>query len=128
MNVNEIIELNKNCIQEEPAYCTVACPVKVDVPAIIQNIQSGKYKKACRLYSKKVFFPGIISCICDEPCKKSCKRDTVDGPLSIRLLERAAVDFGSGDNPANYLTVRKNKKVTVIGSGLSGMCCAMDLA
>ena len=89
MDINEIDKLKDKCIQEEPAYCSAACPVHVDVRLLMQNIQQSDYDKAYRIYARKVLFPGIISRVCDEPCKGSCIRNKLDDPLSIRLLERA---------------------------------------
>ncbi len=128
MDINEIAQLKDKCIQEEPPYCSAACPVHVDVRLLMQNIRQGNYDKAYRAYAKKVLFPGIISRVCDEPCKNSCIRDKLDDPLSIRLLERAVVDHAESKDPGTHAALKKNSRVCVIGAGLSGMSCALDLA
>ncbi len=128
MDINEIAKLKDKCVQEEPPYCSAACPVHVDVCLLMQNIRQGNYDKAYRAYAKKVLFPGIISRVCDEPCKRSCIRNKLDDPLSIRLLEMAVVDYTESKEPGVHAASRKNCRVAVVGAGLSGMCCALDLA
>ncbi|TEB04435.1 putative glutamate synthase (NADPH) small subunit [Pelotomaculum schinkii] len=97
MNVKDILNLENLCIQEEPVYCSAVCPVHVDVRSMLKQIQKGSFSDAERLYRKKVIFPSIVSRICDEPCKNACLRNNLDDPLSIRLLEKACVDY-SGKN------------------------------
>ena len=128
MDINEIAKLKDRCIQEEPPYCTAACPVHVDVRLLMKSIQQADHDRAYKAYARKVLFPGIISRICDEPCKKNCIRNKLDDPLSIRLLERAAVDYAASKDPGVYAAPKKNRRVCVVGAGLTGMCCALDLA
>jgi glutamate synthase (NADPH/NADH) small chain len=128
MEIDEIARLKDNCIQEEPPYCSAACPVHVDVRLLMKSIQQADYDRAYKAYARKVMFPGIISRVCDEPCWKSCIRNKLDDPLSIRLLERAVVDHAESKDPGVYAAPRKNRRVSVVGGGLTGMCCALDLA
>ena len=128
MDIHQIAKLKDKCIQEEPPYCSAACPVHVDVRLLMQNIRQAGYDKAYRMYDRKVLFPGIISRICDEPCKGSCIRNKLDDPLSIRLLEKAVVDYAESKDSGSHAVVKKNLRVCVIGAGLSGMCCALDIA
>ena len=131
MNQNEVSEIMKSkdhCIQEESPYCNTACPVHVNVRSLMQGIRQGNYDQVYKMYAKKVLFPGIISRICDEPCKNSCIRDKLDAPLSIRLLEKAVIDYRNSNNSESYATLKKNQSVCIVGGGLSGMSCALDLA
>jgi len=48
--------------------------------------------------------------------------------LSIRLLERACVDYsGSTKDPTRYSVAKKNKHIAIIGGGISGSSCALEL-
>lgn len=40
------------CIHEEPAYCNAACPLKIDVKAIMAAVAKGDFDKAYTLYEK----------------------------------------------------------------------------
>ncbi len=128
MEIDEIARIKDKCIQEEPPYCAAACPVHVDVRLLMRSIRQADFDKAYATYARKVLFPGIISRVCDEPCRRSCIRNKLDDPLSIRLLERAAVDYAESKDAGAYAAPGKNRRVVVAGGGLAGMCCALDLA
>ena len=128
MEIDEIAKLKDKCIQEEPPYCAAACPVHVDVRLLMKSIQQADFDRAYKAYARKVLFPGIISRACEEPCRSNCIRNKLDDPLSIRLLERAAVDCAASKDAGVYAAPRKNRRVLVVGGGLAGMCCALDLA
>lgn len=128
MDQKELREQENRCIQEQAPACTAACPVHVDVRAMIAKIAEGDFAAALNLYRKAVPFPGIISHICDQPCQAACLRKDLGGPIEIAALERACLDFGSqGLEPVKALP-RKAKKVAVIGAGISGLTVAFDLA
>ena len=129
----------KTCLQNEQAFCTAACPFGLDVRAFMDKMQQGRYNAAFRAFSNAVGFPGIVAHLCDEPCKAVCIRGKTsgavagagqapqDGAVSIRLLERAALDLATRKDPNNYNMPAKNKKIAVIGAGISGLACALRL-
>jgi glutamate synthase (NADPH/NADH) small chain len=128
MNIKELSDLQNRCIQEEIPHCQVDCPLQIDVRALIKHVQSGDFKSAWKVYHKQVKFPGIVSRACPQPCRRRCKRKEVDESISIRLLERACDDYGYFESRSRFATFKKNKQVAVIGGGLSGLTCAMQLA
>lgn len=126
MKPTEILAQENKCIQEEPVYCTAVCPVHVDVRSMINHLQAGKFAEALQLFCTKALFPGIISRICDAPCEAACLRNKLDQAISIRMLEKACVDFG-GSGKRKYSVVKKKQNVAIIGGGLTGMSCALEL-
>lgn len=128
MNINEILNLGTMCIQGESANCIAACPVRVNIPLIVQNVKEGKFRQAYEMYESKVIFPGVLSRICDEPCKANCIRKEMDHSISVRLLEKSVVDYGKEKTSKGVLIGPKKKRVCIIGSSLSGMCCAIASA
>ncbi len=128
MEISEILEMSNGCIQDEKPYCTAACPLHVDVHSMAKHMQAGDYSRAYKLYAKQVMFPEILSRVCDEPCKNACIRNKLDEPISIRLLEKASVDFASKKEPPSYYVTEKRKTIHIVGGGLCGMSCAIDLA
>lgn len=128
MDINEILFAGDKCIQEEPVFCTDQCPVHVDVRLLMLKVQQGDFTSAFKHYQKQVLFPGIISRICDEPCKLACLRKDLDDPLSIRIIEKACVDFARTREGNRFAVPRKNKRVGIIGGGLSGLSCALNLS
>lgn len=115
-------------MQDEPPFCTVACPFHLDIRDFIGKLQRGSFNLAYRAYLNAVGFPAIVAALCDEPCKSVCPRRAVDGSISMRLLEKAALDYARNPNPNNYNLPPKPQKIAVIGAGLSGLACALRLA
>jgi glutamate synthase (NADPH) small chain len=128
MNTKELSDLQNRCIQEEIPPCQVDCPLHIDVRVLIKHVQSGDFKSAWKGYHKQVKFPGIVSRTCPQPCRHRCKRKEVDESISIRLLEQACDDYGYFEIRSRFATFKKNKQVAVIGGGLAGLTCAMQLA
>ncbi|HMK43816.1 MAG TPA: NAD(P)-binding protein, partial [Dissulfurispiraceae bacterium] len=121
-------ERENQCIQEQPPKCTAACPVHVDVRGMIGCITQGDYSAGFALFHRVVPFPGIISRICDHPCQSACKRVDADETIMINALERACTDL-SGRPPRKIgMLPGKNRKIAIVGSGLSGLTAAADLA
>ncbi|HWQ79471.1 MAG TPA: FAD-dependent oxidoreductase [Anaerovoracaceae bacterium] len=129
MDAREILSLESSCIQEEPAYCSAACPVHVDVRSMLEQVQKGNFTEAARIYGRKVLFPGIISRICSEPCKNACLRRRIDSPVAIRLLERACTEYSGTDPGAlSGSPFQRKQHIAVVGGGLGGAACALELA
>ncbi len=118
----------KTCLQNEPAFCTVACPFGLDIRDFIPKIQRGAFNAAYRTYLNAVGFPGIVSEICHEPCKDVCLRRFKDQAVAMRLLEKSAIDYARNIKPNSYNLPAKNKKIAVIGAGISGLGCALRLS
>jgi glutamate synthase (NADPH/NADH) small chain len=77
-------ELEDLCIQEHAPACTAACPVHVDARGMCAAIARGDFAAAFKVYGKAVPFPGIISRICDQPCRDVCKRQEVGAAICRR--------------------------------------------
>ncbi len=128
MDQDRLYELERMCIQECPPGCTSACPVHVDVRAMISAVRRGDYSAGYSVLRKSVLFPGIISRTCVEPCRGSCKRNETDEAIEIRHIERICVDRNTGAGSKPPVPPLKEQKVAVIGAGLSGLTVAADLA
>jgi glutamate synthase (NADPH) small chain len=127
MDQKELRELENLCIQECAPWCSASCPVHVDVKAMIAAICAGDFAGAATVFQKKVLFPGIISLVCDHPCQDVCRRTAIDATVSIRYLERAALNHGSPKKIAIEPLSGKGKKAAVVGAGLSGLTAALEL-
>jgi glutamate synthase (NADPH/NADH) small chain len=128
MDQKKLREQENRCIQEQAPTCTAACPVHVDARGLAALIARGEFDQAYALYRKAVPFPNIVSRICDQPCQSVCLRKELGGSIELAALERASVAFGSQDAEIIKALPRKNKKVAIIGAGLSGLTAAYDLA
>lgn len=124
----ELRELEAKCIQECPPTCTAACPVHVDVKAMLVEIGRGDFTAALKIYRKAVPFPRIISRLCDQPCKDVCKRGEVGDEIAIRDLERACVEFGDTSSEKTRPLPKRKGHVAIVGGGISGITAAYEAA
>lgn len=128
MEQQELRELENQCIQEQAPTCTAACPIHVDVRAMMGAIGRGDFTAAAKLLKRTVPFPGIMSRICDHPCQAVCKRQEAGAEISVRALESACLDWAADSRERIQVLPKKEKRVAIVGGGLSGLTAAFDLA
>lgn len=127
MNLDKLLEKEKLCINDYPAPCTSTCPIHIDVKGFISEIQKENFNKAYDILAKKMPMMKIISRVCDHPCEGSCVRKDFGGSISINSLERAVLEYGQGKKKKGPKMPKNNKKIAIVGGGISGMTCAIDL-
>ena len=128
LEMEKFKEKIKTCLQNEPAFCTAACPFHLDIHDFMPKMQRGGFNAAYRTYLNTVGFPGIVSELCHEPCKNVCPRRLKDEAIAMKHLEKAAIKYARDLNPNSYNLAPKNKKIAIIGAGISGLGCALRLA
>ena len=69
----EIENMVSLCVYDQPAFCSAACPLKLDAKAMLAAAADGDFKKALGLYEKAVIFPNVVSAGCSAPCEAKCK-------------------------------------------------------
>ena len=112
----ELTKRESLCIQEEPAYCAAACPLKLDTKAMVGAIAGGDFKSALRLYEKIAPFPHILAAGCEAPCEGKCKRWEAGEGIAIGDLERAVAKFGEKSKSKGLLCFKKKKSAAIFGS------------
>jgi NADPH-dependent glutamate synthase beta subunit-like oxidoreductase len=127
VDARELRELENKCIQEEAPTCVARCPIHVDVRAFLKKAAAGLWEEARQALAVTMPLPGIVGRICDHPCQQACRRAEAGGAIAIADLERATVERAGRARPPTSLPAR-NHRVAVIGSGLSGLTAALDLA
>ncbi len=127
MEKDELIKLEGQCTQEQPPHCAAACPVHVDVRTMMAESARGNFTGAAKVFKKTVPFPGIVSRVCDQPCRSVCKRREAGEPLEIVAIEKACLDYAAGLPEKIAVLPKKNKRIAVLGGGLSGLTAAFDL-
>jgi glutamate synthase (NADPH/NADH) small chain len=127
MDQQELRELEYRCIQEEPPWCTAACPIHLDARAFVGHIGKDRWGDAWKVLNKFMPLPAILGRICDAPCEAACKRNEAGDAIRIGALERTCVQT---DPPVTRILPMpaKGKHVAVAGSGLSSLTAAWDLA
>jgi glutamate synthase (NADPH/NADH) small chain len=124
----ELRALEEQCIQDCAPPCTAACPIHVDVRAVLLEFGRGEDDAALKRLRKALPFPGIISRICEQPCRPVCKRAEAGDAIAIAALERACVDYAVVTQEKPSRIPRRSERVAVVGGGLCGMTAAHDLA
>jgi Fe-S oxidoreductase len=120
-------ELVAECMQDEPAFCTAVCPFNLDIRDFIGKIQQGRFNAAYKTYQNAVGFPGIVAALCNEPCHEACVLKSYGGAISVRMLEKTSISYARNTDPDQYNIPAKDKKIAIIGGGISGLACALRL-
>ena len=74
MDQADLRQLEAQCIQEHAPECTAACPLHVDVRAVLAAVSRNDFDTALTTLKKRLPFPGIIGRICPQPCQAPCSR------------------------------------------------------
>lgn len=119
------------CLKCKNARCVSGCPVSIDIPAFIREVEAGNFEEASQIISASSTLPSVCGRVCpqESQCEGQCVRGVRGEPISIGKLERFVADWGRehGVVPRGA-EVKNGHKVAVIGSGPAGLTCAGDLA
>ncbi len=128
MDRQRFLELEAKCIQDHPPPCVATCPVHMDAKSFVAEMKAGNFDGAMNIFRKTVPFTGIIGRVCDHPCQAACKRREAGEAISLSALEKACVQMDSSPPLRIFVRPQKDKRVAVVGGGLSGLTAAFDLA
>ena len=106
------------------------CPVEVTIPEFIEAVREGNLAKAVAAMKAKNNLPAICGRVCPQEvqCEQRCILGKKGQPVAIGRLERYVGDFELANNTfAVTKGPSTGKKVAVVGSGPSGLTCAVDL-
>lgn len=107
--------------------CQQVCPIHQDVRGYIKLIANREYTEALKLIRETNALPSVTGYVCHHPCEAACPRKLVEEPVAIKNLKRFVADFDDGRLIPPE--IKKNgKKVSIIGSGPSGLATAYELA
>ena len=130
-NKEEAIMEAGRCLKCKNAKCITGCPVSIDIPGFIKEVEAGNIEAASKVISQYSALPAVCGRVCpqESQCEARCIRGIKGEPVSIGKLERFVADWSRENNiKPEALSVKTGKKVAVIGSGPAGLTCAGDLA
>jgi len=111
------------------APCSLACPAGLDIPAFLEQIEAGDYRKALTVIKERIPLPGVLGRICARYCERVCRRRHSEQPIAICALKRFAADVDlASEGP--YIPLRHEttgKRVAVVGAGPAGLSAAYYL-
>ena len=130
-NKEEAMEEASRCLICKNARCMKGCPVSINIPGFIKEVQDGNFEEAAKIIAQSSALPAVCGRVCpqESQCEGQCVRGVKGEPISIGKLERFVADWSRENDFVPAVSEEKNgKKVAVIGSGPSGLTCAGDLA
>ncbi len=113
--------------------CMEGCPVGIDIPGFIKNIERGEFIGAAVVLKQTSALPAVCGRVCpqEKQCESKCfyLQKLKKAPVAIGYLERFAADYEreSGQISIPEVAEPNGIKVAVVGSGPSGLSFAGDM-
>jgi ferredoxin len=109
--------------------CHRLCPLQLNIPVMIRQIERGRLKEAIVTVREALPLPAVLGRLCHHPCEQGCRRGVFDDPAAIRDLERFVTDHDSKADSPHVPACRKRtgKTVAIIGTGPAGLSAAYYL-
>ena len=133
LNEEQALTEAKRCLDCANPSCMEGCPVGINIPTFIKNIERGEFLEAARVLKKTSALPAVCGRVC--PQEKQCESKCIHlkmghEAVAIGYLERFAADYEreSGQISVPEIAEKKGIKVAVVGSGPAGLSFAGDMA
>lgn len=123
----------QRCLDCANPTCMEGCPVSIQIPDFIKNIERGEFLEAAKVLKLTSALPAVCGRVCpqERQCESRCvhlkmKKD----PVAIGYLERFAADYEreSGQISIPETAPANGMKIAVVGSGPAGLAFAGDMA
>jgi len=123
----------KRCLDCPKPTCMEGCPVSINIPSFIKNIERGQFLAAAKVLKNTSALPAVCGRVCpqEKQCESKCIHLKMNRPaVAIGYLERFAADYErqSGNISVPDKEAENGIKVAVVGSGPSGLSFAGDMA
>ncbi|WP_455641281.1 NADPH-dependent glutamate synthase [Parabacteroides sp.] len=123
----------QRCLDCPNPTCMEGCPVSINIPTFIKNIERGEFLEAAKVLKETSALPAVCGRVC--PQEKQCESKCIHlkmkkAPVAIGYLERFAADYEreSGNISIPEVAEKNGIKIAVIGSGPAGLSFAGDMA
>ena len=133
LNAEQAMTEARRCLDCANPTCMQGCPVSINIPSFIKNIERGEFLNAARVLKSTSALPAVCGRVCpqEKQCESQCIHLKMNEPaVAIGYLERFAADFEreSGMMSVPECAPSNGIKVAVIGSGPAGLSFAGDMA
>ena len=132
LNEEQAVTEATRCLDCPDPQCMTGCPVGINIPGFIKNIQRRNFREAAMVLKETSALPAVCGRVCpqERQCESRCIYLKMKKPaVAIGYLERFAADAqrlsGSGDLPACQPS--NGMRIAVVGSGPAGLSFAGDM-
>ncbi len=133
LSAEQAMKEASRCLDCANPGCVKGCPVNVDIPGFIKNIERGEILEAARILKTTSSLPAVCGRVCpqEKQCEAQCIHLKTGGKaVAIGYLERFAADY-ERESGRGVLPTRKASnriKVAAIGSGPASLSFAGEMA
>lgn len=135
LSAPQAVTESRRCLDCPDPQCVTGCPVAVDIPGFIKNIEREDFLGAAEVLKSTSALPAVCGRVCpqEKQCESRCIYNKMKKqPVAIGYLERFAADFQREYAKAHPVAPSRQStnglKVAVAGSGPAGLSFAGDMA
>jgi len=124
----------KRCLDCANPTCVNGCPVEINIPGFVKNIERGEFLEAAKTLKETSALPAVCGRVCpqEKQCEAKCIYIQKMGKeaVAIGYLERFAADYERTSGKMSVPEAKESNgiKIAAVGSGPAGLSFAGDMA